>query len=124
MGQNWRVPRLAVPALLVTLLVALLGCAQGSAVESTAYAPVAAAAVDRAVPSSPGCAPEQQHAPDSRQGVPSRGTAAHELLAPLAHDHGCGATVVLEGVAPTVPAGRGPPPHDPPSPVELSVLRV
>ncbi|WP_353946224.1 hypothetical protein ABII15_34605 [Streptomyces sp. HUAS MG91] len=116
-------PRLAVPALLVTLLVAVLGCAQGTGGGPTAYAPVTAAA-ERAVPDTPGCAPEQQHAPDGRQGVPSRGTSAHELLAPLAHEHGSGPTAVLEGIAPTVPAGRGPPRLDPPSPVELSVLRV
>ncbi|MEU6844073.1 hypothetical protein ABZ930_19570 [Streptomyces sp. NPDC046716] len=116
-------PRLAVPALLVTLLVALLGCAQGTGSAAAAYAPVTTA-VERAVPVGPGCAPEQPHAPDSRQGVPSRGTSAHELLAPLAYAHGCGEAAVLEGIAPTVPAGRGPPPHDPPSPVELSVLRV
>ncbi|MFE6887560.1 hypothetical protein [Streptomyces sp. NPDC057694] len=116
-------PRLAVHALLVTLLVTVLGCAQDTGTRATAYTPVAAAA-ERAAPVTPGCAPEQRHAPDSGQGVPSRGTSAYQLLAPLVHEHACGATAVLEGVAPAVPAGRGPPPHDPPSPVELSVLRV
>ncbi|MYW63301.1 hypothetical protein GTY65_04290 [Streptomyces sp. SID8379] len=115
--------RLAVHALLVTLLVAVLGCAQGTDTTADVYAPAAAAA-EQASPVTPGCDPEQRHAPDGRQGVPSRGTSAHELLAPLAYAHGSGATAVLEGIAPTTPAGRGPPPHDPPSPVELSVLRV
>ncbi|NEB73790.1 hypothetical protein G3I40_00800, partial [Streptomyces sp. SID14478] len=53
-----------------------------------------------------------------------RGVGAHELLAPLLHEPGSGSSAVLCDVVPLTPAGRGPPPHDPPSPVELSVLRV
>ncbi|MBO1332085.1 hypothetical protein [Streptomyces sp. VRA16 Mangrove soil] len=117
-------PRLAVHALLVTLLVTVLGCAQAGADAGTPYPAPVTTAASQAAPVTPGCDPEQRHAPDSRQGVPSRGTSAHELLAPLAHDHGSGATAVLDGIAPAAPEGRGPPPHDPPTPVQLSVLRV
>ncbi|WP_425839080.1 hypothetical protein [Streptomyces fractus] len=120
--------RLTVPALLVTLLVTVLGVAWSSGFGGAPVepAPALASAQQVASPSgTPDCAPEGQHAPDSRQGVPSRGTSAHELLAPLAYAHGQGATAPLAGIVPPTPAGRGPPPpNDPPSPVELSVLRV
>ncbi|MHC5256690.1 hypothetical protein ACYSUO_02290 [Streptomyces sp. UC4497] len=119
--------RLTVPALLVTLLVTVLGTAWGSDFGGPPVqtAPALASVQQLASPATPDCAPQGQHAPDSRQGVPTRGTSAHELLAPLAYAHGHGATAPLTGIVPPTPAGRGPPPpNDPPSPVELSVLRV
>ncbi|MFI5664360.1 hypothetical protein [Streptomyces sp. NPDC051684] len=115
-----------VPALLVTLLVTVVGAAWGSDFGGAPVEPAPAlASVQQGT--SPGgstdCAPQGPHAPDSRQGVPSRGTSAHELLAPLAYAHGVAAP--LTGIVPPTPAGRGPPPpKDPPTPVELSVLRV
>ncbi|MCQ4209042.1 MULTISPECIES: hypothetical protein [Streptomyces] len=107
-------------ALLMALLVSVLGVPACAATAPQADA----RAVARVAPATPGCDPEQRHAPDGRQGVPSRGTSAHELLAPLVHEHGLGADATFDGTVPPTPAGRGPPPHDPPSPVELSVLRV
>ncbi|MFD7291755.1 hypothetical protein ACFV9W_00575 [Streptomyces sp. NPDC059897] len=120
--------RLTVPALLVTLLVTVLGVAWGSDLGGAPVQPAPVLASVQQV-SSPGgttdCDPLGPHAPDSRQGVPSRGTSAHELLAPLAYAHGHGVTAPLAGIVPPTPAGRGPPPpNDPPTPVELSVLRV
>lgn len=117
-------PRLALPALLVTLLVAVLGVTQGARADSAPVERAPAAASAQLSTGVPGCDPEQRHDQDGRQGVPSRGTSAHELLAPLAHEHGHAAVTVLDGAVPPAPAGRGPPPNDPPSPVELSVLRV
>ncbi|MEV5610687.1 hypothetical protein [Streptomyces sp. NPDC052225] len=116
-------PRFALHAFLVTLLVAVLGVAQGMGAD-TASATASTVTAVRAAPATPGCDPQQHQAPDSRQGVPSRGTSAHELLAPLVYAHGHGATAVFDSAIPPTPAGRGPPPLDPPSPVELSVLRV
>ncbi|MGY0488757.1 hypothetical protein [Streptomyces sp. WG-D5] len=117
--------RLTVPALLVTLLVTVLGAAWGVDFGRAPVAPAPTlASAQLSSPGTPGCAPESPHAPDSRQGVPTRGTTAHELLAPLAHEHAHGATVPLTGIVPPTPAGRGPPPGDPPSPLELSILRV
>ncbi|MFF3492246.1 hypothetical protein ACFYWS_12930 [Streptomyces sp. NPDC002795] len=120
--------RLTVPALLVTLLVTVLGAAWGSDFGGAPAGPAPALASVQQVTSpggTPDCDRQGQNAPDSRQGVPSRGTSAHELLAPLAYAHGHGATAPLTGIVPPPPAGRGPPPpNDPPSPVELSVLRV
>ncbi len=75
-------------------------------------------------PRHPAATPSGSTPLDGRQGVPARGTSAHELLAPLVHEHGLGADATFDGTVPPTPAGRGPPPHDPPSPVELSVLRV
>ena len=127
MVQNCRMRRLTVPALLVTLLVTVLGTAWGSDFGGAPVepAPAVASVQHLASPGTPDCDPQGQHAPDSRQGVPTRGTSAHELLAPLAYAHGHGATAPLTGIVPPTPAGRGPPPpNDPPSPVELSVLRV
>ncbi|MGW2344929.1 hypothetical protein [Streptomyces sp. NPDC001661] len=120
--------RLTLPALLVTLLVTVVGAAWGGDFGGAPVKPAPALASVQQV-SSPGgttdCDPQGRHAPDSRQGVPSRGTSAHELLAPLAYAHGHGVTAPLTGIVPPTPAGRGPPPpNDPPTPVELSVLRV
>ena len=117
-------PRLVWGALLVALLVSVLGVPSCAATAATPAASPDARASAQLAPGVPGCDPERQQAPDSRQGVPSRGTSAHELLASLLYDHGPAATATLAGVVPPTPAGRGPPPHDPPSPVELSVLRV
>jgi pyrimidine deaminase RibD-like protein len=111
-------------AVLLGLLLSVLG---GTCARSAAAA-VAGPAVHqtgvREAPAVPGCDPVRQGT-DDRQGVPTRGTGAHELLAPLAHAHGqSAAAAVLETLAPCAPAGRAPPPADAPSPVELSVLRV
>ncbi|MFE1950949.1 hypothetical protein ACFW9D_10825 [Streptomyces sp. NPDC059524] len=110
---------------LIGLLLSVLG-AQHCARSFASAAPGAAeiSASRQAAPAVPGCDPQRQHAPDDRQGLPHRGTAAHELLAPLAHEHGRGAAALLDALAPRTPAGRAPPPADAPSPVELSVLRV
>ncbi|MGP3770127.1 hypothetical protein ACTWJ8_04750 [Streptomyces sp. SDT5-1] len=119
--------RLTVPALLVTLLVTVVGAAWGSdaATAPADRAPALVSAPHLSSPGTPDCDREGRHAPDSRQGVPTRGTTAHELLAPLAYEHGLGATAPLTGIVPPTPQGRGPPPpHDPPGHVELSVLRV
>ncbi|MER5437406.1 hypothetical protein [Streptomyces sp. NPDC002790] len=119
--------RLTVPALLVTLLVTVVGAAWGSDFRGAPVepAPALASVHHLSSPGTPDCDPQGQHAPDSRQGVPTRGASAHELLAPLAYAHGHGATAPLTGIVPPPPVGRGPPPpNDPPSPVELSVLRV
>ncbi|MEV3856334.1 hypothetical protein AB0J38_18665 [Streptomyces sp. NPDC050095] len=115
--------RLMWGALLVALLVSVLGVPRcAAATEPAGHVDVRASA--QLAPGVPGCDPAQRQAPDSRQGVPARGSSAHELLAPLLYEHGHGATEAFTGVVPPTPAGRGPPPHDAPSPVELSVLRV
>ncbi|MFI7008344.1 hypothetical protein [Streptomyces sp. NPDC050145] len=110
---------------LVGLLLSVLG-AQHCARSFASAAPGAAEVrVSQQVsPTVPGCDPARQHAPDDRQGLPQRGTAAHELLAPLAHEHGRGSAAPLDALVPRTPDGRAPPPADAPSPVELSVLRV
>ncbi|WP_428950729.1 hypothetical protein [Streptomyces sp. cg35] len=116
--------RLMRGALLVALLISALGVPLCAATATAPDPREDLRASAQLAPGTPGCDPEQRHAPDSGQGVPSRGTSAHELLAPLAHEHGLATTTTFTGVVPPTPAGRGPPPHDPPSPVELSVLRV
>ncbi|WP_306319924.1 MULTISPECIES: hypothetical protein [unclassified Streptomyces] len=121
--------RYTLPALLVTLVVTVLGTVWGShpggAPAERAPALAAAQHPHLSAPGgAPDCDPESEHAPDGRQGVPTRGTTAHELLAPLAYEHGHSAATPLAGIVPPTPAGRGPPPNDPPSPLELSILRV
>ncbi|MEV6397079.1 hypothetical protein AB0M39_20225 [Streptomyces sp. NPDC051907] len=73
----------------------------------------------------PGCG---QGAPDDFSGAhpaaPPRGFSAYELLPALHDAHGVSGGCSQEQTVLDVPPGRGPPPLDPPSPVELSILRV
>ncbi|WP_371528352.1 hypothetical protein OG302_22155 [Streptomyces sp. NBC_01283] len=72
----------------------------------------------------PGCGKGGQQDAGQAPAAPPRSTSAYELLPALHQAH---AASGAWGVGQTVPAltpERGPPPLTPPSPVDLSVLRV
>ncbi|MFF5934811.1 hypothetical protein [Streptomyces sp. NPDC012508] len=107
-------------AALVGVVLGMLGCGAGTAVASLpeAAAPVAAGSV------TPGCG--QGHAVDgaARPATPPRPNGFGELLPTLAGERAaggvCGADQVIRELLP----GPEPPELVPPSPVELSILRV
>ncbi|MDQ8705960.1 hypothetical protein RCO28_26245 [Streptomyces sp. LHD-70] len=115
-------------ALLALLTVGLVcGPASASAGQATesvrAAAPSAAAPSASALDGKTGCGKKQTDE-GSQPAAPSRTTVHEQLASTLSYEQsGTGdwtACGPLAGVAPD----RGPPPRDPPSPVELSVLRV
>ncbi|WP_156723496.1 hypothetical protein [Streptomyces apocyni] len=80
----------------------------------------------------PGCGQRDAYERDGQPAAPPRGGAAYELLTALAHAHGASPTSSNADVEARLADGgrlgaapdRGPPPRDPPTPVQLSVLRV
>ncbi|MDI3422251.1 hypothetical protein [Streptomyces luteolus] len=124
--------RSAVTLLLAALLALLtvgLVCGPASASASASAGQVtesvrAAAPSASALDGKTGCGKKQTDE-SGQPATPNRGGSAHEQLAStLSHEQSATGDGTpfghLAGVAPD----RGPPPRDPPSPVELSVLRV
>ncbi|MEW2633966.1 hypothetical protein AB0903_20520 [Streptomyces sp. NPDC048389] len=129
-GRDGRHRFVVTASLLLGLLGVLLGCAGGTAAAAPpgpAAAPDAATVVAAAAGpvQSPGCG-RSTAADDSgaHPGTPPRGASAYELL-PALHQTGGPASPAAPGQAFLVssPLPVLPPPA-PPSPVELSVLRV
>ncbi|MFI1014704.1 hypothetical protein [Streptomyces sp. NPDC020965] len=119
----------ALTAMVFALLVAVCsptpsyasaGAGAGAGTDSTV-----AVAVVAAQGQTPGCG---RGGPDDDRGaqpsVPPRGGTAYELapVAPAAHDVTAGPLRAL--AVPGITPDRGPPPLDPPTPMDLSVLRV
>ncbi|MGW0737264.1 hypothetical protein [Streptomyces sp. NPDC002851] len=73
-----------------------------------------------------GCGKRDPSDRGSQPGAPTRGGSAYEqLLTTLAYAHGAPGTTTPDGaLTHAVAPDRGPPPRDPPTHVELSVLRV
>ncbi|WP_055701074.1 MULTISPECIES: hypothetical protein [Streptomyces] len=72
----------------------------------------------------PGCGKGGRQDADHVPGTPARSGAAYELLPALYDAHAApGAWGVDQAVLATAP-GRAPPALDPPSPIDLSILRV
>jgi hypothetical protein len=118
--------RLVVTAsLLLGLVGALLGCGVGTAAAATSGPALTIASAAVGPVQSPGCGPSSD-ADDSgvRPGAPPRGFSAYELL-PALHRAGGPVFPTAPGQAflDVSPLPVLPPPA-PPSPVELSVLRV
>ncbi|MDI3388738.1 hypothetical protein QIS99_21415 [Streptomyces sp. B-S-A8] len=118
--------RPAVTVLLGALLALLtlgLACGPASASAGQVTGSVRAAAPSAAaLDGKTGCGKKQTDE-GSQPAAPTRGSAQEQLASTLSYEHATGdwtADGHLAGAAPD----RGPPPRDPPSPVELSVLRV
>lgn len=131
-GRDSRHRLVVTASLLLGLVAALLGC--GVSTAATTSGPVGGAGPHAAVTvvaaaagpvQSSGCGPRSD-ADDSgvRPGTPPRGSSAYELL-PALHRTGGSASPAAPGQAflDVSPLPVLPPPA-PPSPVELSVLRV
>lgn len=125
-GRDRRHRLVVTASLLLGLLGALLGCLGGTAPAAGAADRDAAAVVAGATGpvQSPGCGRSAAgNDSGAHPGTPPRGGSAYELL-PAPHQTG----------GPAVPAGHGrafldvsplpEPPPAPPSPVDLSILRV
>lgn len=61
---------------------------------------------------------------DGRPVAPARGPVHEQLAVTLSYEYGAARDGAADVDLGGVPPDRGPPPRDPPSPVELSVLRV
>ncbi|GLF96530.1 hypothetical protein [Streptomyces yaizuensis] len=119
-----RVPRGRLPmsaAVLLAMVLALLALAcPASAAEPVAEMPVASA-----VGEPKGCG---KGAPDDDRGAhpspPPRAPSPYEPAPVACAVYGAAAGQPWQGWAPGVAPDRGPPPVGPPTPVDLSVLRV
>ncbi|UFQ16669.1 MULTISPECIES: hypothetical protein [Streptomyces] len=110
---------------LVAVLLVVLGGFCGPAVADTAVPPVSTVAhVYAGHDQRPGCGKGGQGDAGQQPVSPPRSGSAHELLPALYEAHGAsGAWSADQAVLEPTPL-RGPPPLTPPSPVDLSVLRV
>ncbi|MEV7197498.1 hypothetical protein AB0N81_37750 [Streptomyces sp. NPDC093510] len=113
---------------LVAVLLVVLGLLCGG--PSTAGAgpaepsAVVTAVVTATAGATPGCGKGSPQDADHVPGTPARSGSSYELLPALYDAHAAtGACAVDHVVTPPLP-GRAPPALDPPSPMELSVLRV
>ncbi|MFE6130482.1 hypothetical protein ACFQ6Q_19840 [Streptomyces sp. NPDC056437] len=117
-GRHRRYRSAVTATALLGMLFALLLC-------SPSYAgPADDVIVMTAQGQAPGCG---KGAPDGDRGAhpatPPRGSAAYELL-PAPHAAPCFTGPVLSAATPAITPDRAPPPPAPPTPVDLSVLRV
>ncbi|MER7947196.1 hypothetical protein ABTY59_07365 [Streptomyces sp. NPDC096079] len=103
---------------------ALLGLVLGLLVCGAAVGPPPGAAPVVLGAAVPGCDPGPADEGASGPVVPPRAHGFAELLPALAADRVAPGTRQQDPGAPAVPPGREPPARVPPSPVELSVLRV
>ncbi|WP_434591834.1 hypothetical protein [Streptomyces sp. A5-4] len=92
----------------------------GAAFESAAEAAPAAVGEQRV----PGCGKSPGGDSGTGPGTPARGSPSYELLHALYDARAASGPWGTAPVLPTVEPDRGPPPLDPPSPIDLSVLRV
>jgi hypothetical protein len=124
-GRDSRHRIVVTASLLLGLVGALLGCGVSTAAAATSGPAFTVAAAAAGPVQSPGCGPSSD-ADDSgvRPGTPPRGSSAYELL-PALHRTGGPVSPAAPGQAflDVSPLPVLPPPA-PPSPVELSVLRV
>ncbi|MFF1699260.1 hypothetical protein ACFVXC_37470 [Streptomyces sp. NPDC058257] len=119
--------RLSWCPLLGVLLVVLGAFCAPAAIASTASAQQPRAAVTSSVheaDSVPGCGKGGQRDDGGRPAAPPRPSSAHELLPALYEAHAATGTWGADQAVLAVTPGRAPPALAPPSPIELSVLRV
>ncbi|GAA3112053.1 hypothetical protein ACFQ0X_23410 [Streptomyces rectiviolaceus] len=119
--------RLSWCPLLGVLLVVLGAFCGPAAVASTASAQqsrAAATAFVHETDSVPGCGKGSQQDSGGRPASPPRPGSAHELLPALYEAHAATGSWGADQAVLSVSPGRAPPALAPPSPIELSVLRV
>ncbi|MFC7310163.1 hypothetical protein ACFQVC_38855 [Streptomyces monticola] len=97
------------------------GAGAGAGAQTVRVAAPAMSAVGDGV----GCGQQKKDESGGQPAAPSRGAFAHEqLVSTLSYAHGGHADWTADGAFLGVTPDRGPPPRDPPTHVELSVLRV
>lgn len=113
---------------LLGVLLVVLGAFCGPAVAAEPVAkPVAKPTVSVQVEASagaPGCGKGGQQDAGQAPAAPPRSSSAYELLPALHQAHAASGAWGVEQTVPALTPERGPPPLTPPSPIDLSVLRV
>lgn len=124
---------------LLGLLFALLTCSASVASAAAALPAAAPAGVSAGVSAgsvavvaptadvvhAPGCGKGVRYEDSgTRPATPPRGGSSYELLPALHDAHGASGSWCQDGTTLDIPPERGPPPLAPPSPVDLSILRV
>ncbi|MEN8650011.1 hypothetical protein ABCR94_05020 [Streptomyces sp. 21So2-11] len=98
-----------------------LPAAAVSAAAPAAVSAALAAVGDREVP---GCGKSPGEDSGTGSGTPARGSSSYELLHALHDARAASGSWGINDVLPAFTPDPGPPPLDPPSPIDLSVLRV
>ncbi|HET6857116.1 MAG TPA: hypothetical protein VFH94_08480 [Streptomyces sp.] len=98
----------------------------GAVTATAAVAPLAVDGLPAAVgdQQAPGCGKSPGDDSGTGPGAPARGSSSYELLHVLYDTRAAAGPWGSHGVRPAVTPDPGPPPLDPPSPIDLSVLRV
>ncbi|MFM9369134.1 hypothetical protein [Streptomyces sp. Da 82-17] len=138
-ARRRRSPATLFVGVLLALLALGLGCGPAAAASAASSAPsapsVRAAVAEVPAASAPdgdpgagtgtgtGCGKKKDRG--AQPAAPNRGASAQEQLqSTLSYEHDAPGGLPADGPFAEVAPDRGPPPRDPPSPVELSVLRV
>ncbi|MGA4849844.1 hypothetical protein ACOBQB_27675 [Streptomyces sp. G5(2025)] len=108
---------------LVAVLLVVLGGFCGPAVADAAV-PVSTVAHAAERHDEPGCGKGGQGETGQAPAAPARSSSAYELLPALYEAHGASGSWTVDKAVLELTPVRGPPPLAPPSPVDLSVLRV
>ncbi|MFH8489867.1 hypothetical protein [Streptomyces longisporoflavus] len=110
---------------LLGVLLIVLGAFCGPAVASEPVAAKPEASVQtEASAGVPGCGKGGQQDAGQVPGAPPRSSSAYELLPALHQAHAASGAWSIGQTVPALSPERGPPPLTPPSPVDLSILRV
>lgn len=110
------------PLLGVLLVVLGAFCAPAVAAEPVAK-PVASVQAE-APAGAPGCGKGGQQDAGQAPAAPPRSSSAYELLPALHQAHSASGTWGVDQTVLSLTPVRGPPPLAPPSPIDLSILRV
>ncbi|MFE0132234.1 hypothetical protein ACFWY6_11750 [Streptomyces sp. NPDC059037] len=112
--------------LLAVLLVVLGGfCAPAVAAQPVAKVTKPAAAVQaKESAGAPGCGKSGQQDAGQGPAAPARSSSAYELLPALHQAHAASGAWGADQPVLSLTPDRGPPPLAPPTPIDLSVLRV
>ncbi|WP_367043551.1 hypothetical protein [Streptomyces sp. Je 1-332] len=109
---------------LLGVLLVVFGAFCGPAAASAQHPRAAATAFVHETDSVPGCGKGEQQDSGGRPASPPRPSSAHELLPALYEAHAATGSWGADQAVLSVAPGRAPPALAPPSPIELSVLRV
>ncbi|MET8690570.1 hypothetical protein ABZV77_40835 [Streptomyces sp. NPDC004732] len=128
-----RTPWCPLVAVLLVVFGALGALCGGSAAAATASVPgpdsavtaqVSAEAPADASAGRPGCGKGSPEDADHVPGTPARSGTSYEVLPALYDAHAATGAWGADQLVPSAAPGRAPPAFDPPSPMDLSVLRV
>ncbi|WP_409058522.1 hypothetical protein [Streptomyces sp. SYP-A7185] len=117
-------PRLSWCPLLGVLLVVLGAfCGPAVAAEPAAAKPKVSVQTEMSA-GVPGCGEDGQQDAGQAPSAPPRSSSAYELLPALHQAHAAAGAWGAGQTVPVLTPERGPPPLTPPSPMDLSILRV